>query len=400
MTLPLTGVTVLDLTHAAAGPLATLIMASLGAAVIKIEHPRRGDGARYMGEPMFGGDRSDYFVGLNHSKKSVALNLKEPEAQRLALELARDCQVVIENFRPGVMDRMGLGFEHVRAVNPRAVYCSISGFGPSGPWRSKPANDIVIQSLSGLMAITGEEGGDPVKIGAPVCDYVAGLYAVIGVLAALRTADDTAQGQHVHVPMLDSALSLLSNFVPATVDRRVPIRRMGSAHPQLVPYQAFRCQDDEFLLVGAFTDAFWRRLAVAIGHPKWAEDERFETNERRLKHRDLLVGQLSEVFRTRPRDEWAAVLDEADVPNGPVLTPIEALTSEQAADSGVLEALSYSGMTAHVARMPVRSSSWGRPAATGFPPRLGEHTTEVLTARLGVPASELARLAAEGIVGS
>lgn len=400
MTAPLSGVTVLDFTHAAAGPLATSIMASLGAAVTKVEHPRRGDGARYMGEPMFGRDRSDYFVGLNHSKQSVALDLKKPAAQQLALELVRDSDVVIENFRPGVMGRMNLGFDDVRAVNPRIVYCSISGFGDTGPWSQKPANDIVIQSLSGLMSITGDEDGDPARIGAPVCDYTAGLYAVIGVLAALRDPDSYPQSQHVHVPMFDSALSLLSNFVPATVDREVPITRMGSAHPQLVPYQAFRCGDGEFLLVGAFTDAFWRRLAVAVGKPEWANDERFVTNEHRLKHRSLLVGVLSDEFRNRSRDEWSAILDEADIPNGPVLSPLEALTSEQAHSSGVLDELSDGQRVAHVVRLPLRAGAWPRPVATGFPPRVGEDTMAVLSGRLGRTTAEVDQLIAEGVAGA
>jgi crotonobetainyl-CoA:carnitine CoA-transferase CaiB-like acyl-CoA transferase len=396
---PLEGISILDFTHAAAGPLATMVLGRMGAEIIKIEKPGRGDGARHMGSPMFGAGLSDYFVSLNRSKKSVAIDLSKPEGRDLARQLSTRCDVIIENFRPGVMDRLGLGFDDLAPSHPGLVYCSISGFGASGPWSGKPANDIIIQSVSGLMAITGEESGDPVRVGAPVCDYTAGLYAAVGILGALQQPSQVRESQHVEISMLGSALSLLSNFIPSIVDGGAIVARMGSAHPQLVPYQAFRCRDGEYILVGAFTDSFWRRLARALGREDWVTDEGFASNAGRLAHRSVLIPALEDIFAGEDRDHWVELLDQADVPNGPVLTPNDAVRSEQAECTGLIEEISQGATSAHVADGAMVCDAWPETEGT-FPPRLGEQTDDVLAQHLGLSAGQLDDLRTSGVIAT
>lgn len=398
---PLGGLRVLDFTHAAAGPFATMLLGDLGAEVIKIESPRRGDGARYMGEDTLGSLRPDYYIGLNRNKKSVLADFSTPEGRDLVTDLARHCDVVVENFRPGVLDRHGLGFEDLRVVRPGLVYCSISAFGSTGPWRDRPANDIILQSVSGLMSITGEPDGDPVRAGVPICDYSSGLFALVGLLSALRVRDRHPEGQHVEVAMLDASVALLASMVPGVANRGATITRPGSGHPAMVPYQAFRCADDRFLMVGAFTTSFWRRLCEVVERPEWAEDPRFASNADRVAHRDELIGMLAEVFGRRTRAEWEERLGEADIPSSPVLEPAEALRSEQAVHNQVLRRVvgaDADGPVADVARTPVRADRWG-PAPVAAPPGMGEHTDEVLGTLLGLDREHVDALVEKGVTG-
>jgi crotonobetainyl-CoA:carnitine CoA-transferase CaiB-like acyl-CoA transferase len=390
-------VRVLDFSHALAGPYATQSLADLGAEVIKVERPGRGDGARYMGEPMFGDEDSDYFVSLNRSKKSVLIDLHRPEGIDLARGLARQCDVVVQNFRPGVLDRLGLGFEHLRSVRRQLVYCSISAFGASGPWRNRPANDLIMQSVSGLMGVTGELGGGPVKVGTPICDYVAGLYALAGIATALRVRDDHPDGQHVEVSMLEATTAVMSTYVPAVLDAGKQIPRLGRAHPQLVPYQAFRCSDDKYVMVGAFTNSFWRRLCTVIGHPEWRDDRRFASNASRLANRALLTSQLDEIFSSKPADAWLELLRAADIPVSPVTELHDALRSEAAQHCRLTQEVRDTDRSFHAVRFPIRSEQWPERRAT-FPPKMGEHTWAVLRGllRLGDPA--LQKLAEDGVI--
>jgi crotonobetainyl-CoA:carnitine CoA-transferase CaiB-like acyl-CoA transferase len=238
---PLAGIRVLDFSHAAAAPFATMFLADLGAEVIKIEKPRQGDGARYMGVPMptLGPKDSDYYVSLNRNKKGIVLDLAQPEGAALARRLAALCDIAIENFRPQVMAKLGLGFEDLRKVRPGLIYCSISAFGPGGPWAAKPANDIIMQSVSGLMSITGEVGGGPVRIGAPIADFSTGLFGLAGVLAALHARDRFPEGQHIQVAMLDASLNMMCNYIPSVTTLGQKVQRVGRGHAQIVPYQAF-----------------------------------------------------------------------------------------------------------------------------------------------------------------
>jgi crotonobetainyl-CoA:carnitine CoA-transferase CaiB-like acyl-CoA transferase len=375
---PLAGVRVLDFTHALAGPIATMYLGDLGADVIKIEHPTRGDGTRHMGRPMSDTDgRTDYFLSLNRNKRSVGLHLKRPEDVAVVRRLVATCDVVVHNFRPGVMERLGFGYDDLVEVRPDLVYVAISGFGEEGPLRDRGANDITVQAMGGLMSTTGELGGAPLRIGISVVDISTGLYAVSGVLAALYHRATTGEGQRVHVSMLKSAVSLLANYVPGVLGVGDEIPTSGRGHAQLVPYQSFEAADGGFVIVGAFTQAFWQRYCGAIGHPELAADPRYASNALRLRHRDELVPLLEQIMLTRPRDEWLALLEEADVPNAPVLSVGETLRLPQTQQTqGVVELVDGDD-SVWMAGLPIElSKTPGDPH--GFPPLLGADTEAVL----------------------
>lgn len=397
MTQPLAQLRVLDFSHAAAGPYAAQCLADMGADVLKVERPGRGDGARYMGEPLFGPEDSDYFVGLNRNKRSVLIDLRTAEGAELARELAGTCDIVIQNFRPGVMERLGLGYEDLRERRTGLVYCSISAFGSSGPWRELPANDVIMQSVSGLMGVTGELGGGPVKIGTPVCDYAAGLFGLTGILAALYVRAQHPEGQHVEVSMLDASVALMSNYIPSVLDLERTIPRLGRAHAQLVPYQAFSCADGEYLMVGAFTNAFWERLCRAIDKPEWLEDERFRSNGRRVEHREEIVPQLEAVFATRPRAAWLELLREADIPVSPVFELHDALRCEAAVHGKTTFEIEDGDRSAHVARFPVRGEDW-EPGRHRLAPRMGQHTEQIVRDLLEKSDDEISALLAAGVI--
>ncbi len=376
--LPLQHLRVLDFSHAAAGPFATMLLGDLGAEVIKIEKPGRGDGARFMGQPILGEKESEYYLALNRNKRDVLIDLSTVEGRDVARNLAGECDIVVENFRPGVMERLGLGFEDLKKCRPHLIYCSISAWGDSGPWRDRPGNDIIVQSVSGLMGITGERGGDPVRIGASITDYTSGLYAASGILAAVVARETHPEGQHVKVALLDSAMTLMCNYVPLLKSGLVErVERVGLAHPQIVPYQAFECEDGRRLFVGAFTNAFWARLCVAVDRPEWLVDARFATNADRLINRTTLVDQLEEAFRSRTCDEWFDILAAHDVPCSPLYELDEALDSPQAKHNGVVKEMRRENEVAYAARCPIRVKEWG-PSPYRMPPRMGEDTVAVL----------------------
>jgi crotonobetainyl-CoA:carnitine CoA-transferase CaiB-like acyl-CoA transferase len=396
--LPLEGLRVLDFTHAAAGPFATMFLADMGADVIKVERPQ-GDGGRTMGAPMPGFPRrnSEYYLGINRNKRGVVIDLSNPRGVALAVRLAEHSDVVIQNFRPGVMDRLGLGFERLRTVRAGLVYGSISAFGQEGPWSRRPANDIIMQSVSGLMGVTGEVGGGPVRIGAPLSDYATGLFTLAGVLAALHVRDKHPEGQHVQVSMLEASLNLLANYIPSVADLGTRIPRLGRGHAQIVPYQAFECSDGQYVMVGAFTRNFWLNLAAALGHAEWTTDTRFATNSARLRNRDELIRELEEIFRTRTRDQWLKVLDDADVPASPVLELNETIQLEQVAHDGTLIELAEDGRRVTVVRSPVRVDAWDD-APRRMPPDLGRDTAAVLAEILDLDEAEIADLSQTGAV--
>tara|TARA_B110000211_G_scaffold220978_1_gene268112 strand:+ start:391 stop:1647 length:1257 start_codon:yes stop_codon:yes gene_type:complete len=398
---PLDNIRVLDFSHAAAAPFATMFLADLGAEIVKIERPGTGDGARSMGSPMpmLGEKESEYFVALNRNKRSLALDLSVPQGVALAKKLVQKSDIVFQNFRPGVMDRLGLGFEELRGLREGLVYCSISAFGTSGPLAHQPANDIIMQSLSGLMGITGEVGGGPVRIGAPISDYSSGLFAMSGVLAALFARGRFPDGQHIEVSMLESSLNMMCNYIPssATLGKAVP--RVGRGHAQIVPYQAFLAADGQYVMVGAFTRIFWQNLCRAVGHIEWIEDPRFRSNHLRLTNRNVLIADLEKIFAKRTSLEWLQILDEADVPSSPVLELHDAVRSQQVVSAGSICEIGTGACTIKVAHSPIRSSEWldcgvGRPA-----PRLGADSNAVLVEVLGLSANEISRLGDEGVVG-
>ena len=396
---PLDGIRVLDFSHAAAAPFASMFLGDLGAEVIKIEKPGQGDGSRSMGVPMplLDARDSDYYVSLNRNKKGIVIDLAQAEGAALARRLAAQCDVVMENFRPQVMGRLGLAFEDLRSLRRGLVYCSISAFGDSGPWCERPANDIIMQSVTGLMGVTGEVGGGPVRIGAPISDFSSGLFGLSGVLAALFARERFPQGQHVKVAMLDASLNMMCNYIPSVATLGQRIERLGRGHAQIVPYQAFACADGEYVMVGAFTRGFWRNLCRALGHEEWITDARFKSNPVRLANRALLVGALESIFATRTRAEWLAVLDAADVPNSPVLELHEAVHTEQVEHNGSIQSIDHAGHPVRVAGCPIKVDQWhGAPAEPA--PRLGADTNAVLQSMLGLGQEELAGLAGRSIV--
>ena len=389
----------LDFSHAAAAPFATMFLGDMGAEVIKIEKPRGGDGARTMGVPMplLGPKESDYYVSLNRNKQGVVIDLACEEGRDLARAMAAKCDIVVENFRPGVMDRLGLGFDDLRPLRPGLIYASISAFGASGPWADRPANDIILQSVSGLMGITGERGGGPVRIGAPIADFSSGLFMLSGILAALHARELHPEGQHVEVAMLEAALNMMCNYIPsvATLGQKVP--RLGRGHAQIVPYQAFACADSEYVMVGAFTRGFWHNLCRALGREEWITDPRFESNPARLANRDVLVGELESLFATKPSADWVEILTRADVPNSPVLELHDAVRTEQVRHRGSVHPVGDAGHETAMARCPIRVAQWGD-EDTRAAPSLGRDTVQVLHDLLGLDDQAVEALASRKVV--
>ena len=388
---PLDGVRIVDLSRVLAGPYATMVLADLGADVLKVERPGEGDETRSWGPPYAGEDVAAYFLALNRSKRSVALDLKQPEGRALALDLCARADVVIENFRPGTAARLGLDAAAVHARNPRVVYCSITGFGEREP-RDRPGYDFVVQGESGLMAITGEPDRPPTKVGVALVDVVTGLNAAVAILAALRRRDLGASGERIVISLLDSALAALVNVAQnALVSGQEP-PRYGNAHPSIVPYEVFATADG-WITVAAANDGLYRRLCEALDRPELAADERLVTNAARVRNRDELLPVLREVFLTRRSDDWVAALGAAGVPVGKIRGVLEALRA--AAPATVEVAHPTAGELELVAPPFAFESAAMRPAEP--PPLLGQHTREVL-AELGVAEEHLAALVERGVV--
>jgi crotonobetainyl-CoA:carnitine CoA-transferase CaiB-like acyl-CoA transferase len=398
VTQPLCGIRVLDLSRVAAGPLATMLMADLGAEIIKIERLGTGDDLRAMGRQMPGAAplTTDYFVGLNRSKHSLAIDISRPEGQSVAAHLACHCDVAVENFRPGVAARLGLGFEHLRKLRRGLVYTSISGFGSTGPMSHLPANDIMMQSLSGLMSVTGEPDGAPLRLGSSVSDFSTGLFALAGTMAALLVRDEHPRGQQVELSMLDASIALLPNLVP-TASQGVRPRRSGRSHPQIMGYGTFGCSDGAFITVGAFSQLFWTRLCRVVGHEEWIDDPRFVSNDTRIEHREYLDIELDAAFATRSRDQWAKLLAEVDVPCAPVMEFDETLKMEQVAHNGAVWELADEHRRYKVAANPIRSRAWGAPEPFA-PESIGQSTRATLTSLLGMSASEIDSLHDDGVI--
>lgn len=378
---PFDGIKVLDLTHALAGPFATQLLADLGADVVKLENPNHQDFSRAI--PPFAGAQSHYFLAINHGKRSIAADLRSDEGKRLAFELATKADVVIENFRPGAVERMGLGHEAVSAANPRVIHCSISGFGQEGEASKRPAYDIVIQAMSGFMSVTGERDGAPLRSGVSIGDMVAGLYAVQAISAALYEREKTGRGAALDVAMFDALASMLSYYVTlAQVSGRSP-QPTGSLHATIVPLGSYRASDG-YLVVAATTDAFWRNLARAIGREDMLDDPRFIDLASRQRHRDALTALLDDTFSTATVAEWTAILDANDVPNGPVLDILSLIGSPIADERKLFRPVTTAAGDVMVTRYPVLDRAVGVPDPTPeSAPMLGGEGAAILRDWLG-----------------
>jgi crotonobetainyl-CoA:carnitine CoA-transferase CaiB-like acyl-CoA transferase len=394
--LPLDDITVLDLSHALAGPFASTMLGDMGADIIKIEPPT-GDISRAWGPPFYGSEPS-YFVSLHRNKRSVVIDFKHAEGKELFFRLLEKADVVLENYRVGVLDKLGLGYEQGRARNPRIIYCSVSGFGQTGPYRDRAALDLIVQAESGMMSVTGEEGGRGVRCGVSIADMTAGMYAAYGILAAVHARTRTGRGQYVDVSMLEGQLSLLQTLVAAYIaDGQVP-GPMGTAYKALLPYQTFRTKTrDLALAVGS--EKLWKDFCPLLGAPEMTRDPRWHDNAARGKNRASLIERLQEIFLTRTYEEWEAILVPAGIPMGAINTIDTIVSHPQVAARKVLVECEHpTAGTTKVVGPAVRLSE--TPGAIRTPaPRLGEHTDAVLRERLGMDDAAVERLRKDGVIG-
>lgn len=370
----LDGIKVIDFTHMVAGPLSTMLLADLGADVIKIE-PAEGETARHLGDRI-AGEATDYFVAFNRNKRSIVLDLKNPDDIATLRALIDDADLVVENFRAGTMERLGLGFETLRKTNPALIYCSVSGYGPDGPAAHRPAVDPVIQALSGIMQLTGTPASGPLKTGFPLGDYVSPLFATIGILAALIERQSTGLGKRIDVAMLETMVfSMIPREGAFFAHGREPVLR-GNAHGQMVPANSYATADGRQIYVFVHNDKFWRVLIEMLGDEALA-DPRFATNALRLQHRDLVDARISAAFAAHPLDYWIPRIDAAGAPAAPIRTFPEVFADPLVRDTMVTTIPHGSGEVVHMLETPIRFDG-ARPAIRLPPPLLGEHLTEVL----------------------
>ncbi len=395
---PLSHVVVLDLSSFLAGPYCTLVLGDLGARIIKFERLEgKGDYTRHL-PPHFVKGTSAYFHSVNRNRESVVIDFKKPEGRDLFLRLVPRADIVVENYRPGVMERLGLGYEKLAEVNPKIVLCSISGFGQDGPYRERPAYDMIVQALSGSMSITGESHRRPVRLGIPLGDLAAGMFGAIGALAALERRKVDGRGQHVDVSMLDCQVSMLcylgqyfltSGDVPTT---------QGRGHVSIPTYRSFTCGDDIDVVITANTEKMWQSLCKVLGRAELARDPRFLTNEDRFRNKEALWKELDAAFLERPSTEWLECLQEGDIPAAPVNTVDRALADPQVRHRNMVvtaqhpdgDTMSMLGNPIKMTRTPCEAITW--------PPELGEHTRPVLEQLLGMSSEEISRLEASGAI--
>jgi crotonobetainyl-CoA:carnitine CoA-transferase CaiB-like acyl-CoA transferase len=395
MSTPLAGIRVLDFSHALAGPYCTLLLADYGSEIYKLES-RAGDMGRGWGPPFAGGE-SHFFLGLNRGKRGISIDLKQPEGLDLCLRLIDRMDVLLENFRPGAMDRLGLGYEAVHRRNPRLVYCSISGYGQDGPARDEAAMDLVVQASSGLLSITGTAEGHSVRCGYGVTDVTAGLFSTIGILLALRARDLTGEGQFVDVSMLDSMISTMSsNFSSYLGCGEIP-RPMGTSFPTVVPYQVFETAD-RAIAVAVGSEKLWAAFCRALDRPDLTAHPDYCTNALRIANRAVVEPLLESIFRARPAAEWLARLQSAGIPASLVRNFEDVVQHPQSAVRAMFPELDHPTAGPHrVTGTPIKLSS--TPGAPGSPaPLLGEHTADTLTGLLGLDPAVLESLATRGVI--
>ncbi|BAI75322.1 acyl-CoA transferase/carnitine dehydratase (plasmid) [Azospirillum sp. B510] len=397
---PLSHIRVLELSRVLAGPWSAQTLADLGADVIKVERPGAGDDTRAWGPP-WAGDQSAYFLSTNRGKRSITIDFERPEGQELVRGLAAQADVVIENFKVGGLVKYGLDYDSLKAVNPRLVYCSITGFGQTGPYRNRAGYDFMIQGMGGLMSVTGqtdgEPGGGPVKVGVAVTDIFTGLYATIGIMGALAHRDRTGEGQQVDLALLDVQVAVLANQAMNCLVGGKPPQRLGNAHPNIVPYQAFATCDGHIILAVGNDGQFAKFCAVA-GHPELAADERYATNPARVANRKELVPLLEALIRTRDSQDWLTALERVGVPCGPINDLAAVFADPQVQARAIRQDLPHptQGSVPTVAS-PIRYS--GTPLVHDTaPPTLGQHTDAVLAESLGLGEADIAALRDKGVI--
>ena len=404
---PLSHIRVLDLSRVLAGPWAGQNLADLGAEVIKVERPKVGDDSRTFGPPWVkdreGRDTKDsaYFTSANRGKKSITVNIAKPEGQALIRALARECDVLIENYKHGDLARYALAYEDLKGVNPRLIYCSVTGFGQTGPYRDRPGYDFMIQGMGGMMSITGEPdgapGGGPQRAGVPIADIITGMYASVAICAALAHRARSGVGQHLDLALLDSQIALLAYQNTNYFSTGTPPKRIGNLHPNIVPYQPFRSSDGE-VIVACGNDNLFRKFCDAAGCPGLAQDPRFATNGKRVENRAEITRLIQDIFRGKTTAEWLGLLEAAGVPNGPINDVAQVFEEPQVRARGVKIEVEH----AAAGKLPLVASPM-RFSGTALeyrlpPPLLGEHTDQILREFLKLNEIEIGKLRADGIV--
>jgi glutaryl-CoA transferase len=404
---PLTGVRVLDLSRVFAGPWATQALADMGAEVIKVERPGRGDDSRGLGPPFLldqeGRDTAEsaFYLSANRNKKSIALDLSQPRGQEIIRQFAAISDVVVENFKVGTLTRYALDYESIRKINPSVVYCSITGFGQTGPYSHRPGYDTLFQAMGGVMSVTGESdetpGGGPMKVGIIIADILSGMYATIGILGALRHRERTGTGQHVDLSLMDSQIAALSHQAMFYLISGTNPKRFGTSAPAVVPSQMFECADG-FIALVVGNDPQFRRLAEVVGHPEWADDERFVSNRLRVHNRTTLVPLLEEIFRRFPKAYWLERLEAAGIASGPINEISDVFADPHVAARNMIVEVEHSlGGSLKLVANPLRMSETPLNRYEP-PPRLGQHTDELLSGVLGLDLSEIEELVCAKIV--
>lgn len=392
---PLQGVRVLDFTRVLAGPSAALALADLGAEVIKIEPPGSGDETRAF--PPFRDGESHYYLSINRGKKSVVIDLKSEAGKQVAIDLAKESDVLLENYRPGVMNRLGLGYEALSKINPRLIYCSISGFGQDGPLRDKPSFDIVLQALSGALSVNGEPGGMPTKLGIPLGDLVGGINGPIGILAALYERNTTGKGRLIDVSLLDGMIGMLGYLAQLPFFTGEDPQPQGSQHPNLVPYGSFPAKDGA-IIIACLTNNFWQRICKALEQPQWVDDPQFHSIEQRRENRELVNANVTRFTEQRTVEELADLFTEHEVPHAPILGVQAALSQAQASARNMLVETEHKTLgKIPIVNRPIKFPESEQPIPDA-PPVLGEHTDEILGKVLNLSEDDIKQLRDSGAI--
>lgn len=391
----LEGIKVLDLTRVLAGPYCTMVLGDMGAEIVKIERPGVGDDSRAFG-PYENGE-SAYFMSLNRNKKSITMNLKEKETKEMFIEMVKQVDIVVENFRPGTMEKLGLGYEELKKINPKLIYAAASGFGHTGPYSKRPAYDAIVQAMGGIMSITGEKGGKPVRVGPSIGDITAGLFTTIGVLAALNYRNETGKGQKVDVAMLDGQVAILENAIARYYVNGESPKPAGNVHNSIFPFEPFNTKDGE-IMVAAGNDALWAKLCKELGASELIEDERFKTNPLRGENYDEMRPLIAEKFLEKTTDEWYKTLTEAGIPNGPINDIENVVNDPQVLEREMIVDVEHkkAGKT-KVPGVPIKMSETQGEVKTPAP-LLGEHNEEVLKKYLNLSKEEVEELKEKGII--
>ncbi|MBI2264688.1 MAG: CoA transferase [Armatimonadetes bacterium] len=394
---PLEDVRVLDLTRVLAGPYCTMMLGDLGADVIKVERPGSGDDVRAWGPPFAPGGESAYFLCVNRNKRSITIDLKAPEGLGLVYELARRSDILVENFKTGTLDGMGLGYDALHEINPCLIYCSITGFGSTGPYSDLPGYDLIVQAMGGIMSITGEAEGAPAKGGVPIVDITTGMFSATAILAALRVKEKTGKGQRIDMALLDSEIAWLGNVAGNCLVSGKPARRLGNAHPNITPYEVYPTSDG-YVALAIGNERQWRRFCRVSDAPHLAEEPVFQTNADRVRNREKLVPLMTELMKGRTAQEWIALLRKEEIPCGPIQRVDQVLNDPQVRARGmVVEAAHPTAGLIELVGSPLKLADTP-PEVRLPPPTLGQHTEGVLREVLGLSEAAIGELRARGVI--